>query len=56
MVLNLITGNRKLLKHAKNKMIPLYRFLKSQLSQDFPAVASFSCDIDAMPGKACIFN
>jgi uncharacterized membrane protein len=37
-------------------MIPLYRFLKSPLSQDVLAVASFSCDIAAMLDKVYIIS
>jgi len=56
MILYLNTGNRNLLKHAEIMMFRLYRFVKSQLSQDFPAVASFSCNITGMLCKAYIFN
>ena len=56
MILYLNTGNRNLLKHAEIMMFRLYRFVKSQLSQDFPAVASFSCNITGMLCKAYILN
>ena len=36
-------------------MFPLYRFLKTQLSQDVPAVASFPSVIAAVLGKVYIY-
>ena len=45
MILHLNTGNGHILKHAEIMILPLDRFLKSQLSHDVSALASFPCDI-----------